>query len=738
MKKHYNILLGTTLCSTVLLSGCVSGAAADKTENSKQVKAVAENKNTAETKDIALAKFMYETPNDAKAFELFLKYAEQGNAEAEAWVARCYMNGVGTPKDYVKAFQYFSKAAAKNHPCGINGLGVCKQYGYGTSVDLRAAIDYFKKAADMGFPLATLNLAKSYSDKKGGFYDEKLAEEYLKKAVSIKAQGANERYANFLINRKRYSEALPLLQDAKDFYSMMQLAQCYENGWGVAVDIKKSLSIMEAAYRLPDKEQWSANSFYTAGMEELLINGNTDFARHCFKVGAEQGDRESLYIHALSLKDSGQIDQAIKYLERAADMGYDLAQLELGKVLRNKKYNIDAIKYLTMATLSDRTKKRAVELLAAIYYDIGDVKQCNHWSMFGKSLGIDICRNHLAHEKFKTGTDENIALAAAWYAISNINDPKTAGMGFADIIQKDYNRLRVLADKGNGNALFALGIFGCLEEKHPNVPIGLELLEKAAKQNNVYACNTLGNIYRIGKLGPKDLKKALSYYRQGAELNDESCARWAAMMLFYEKEFEKTPLDEIQKAFEKCLELGDFSLLNEYARVMQYVAKDMKQAEELYRLSAATGDTRSMVYLYHYLSKKDPAASNDYLWQAIERGDSFAELMLGNLESLRNNNRIAYSWYLKSYLDGDHRSEAAARLAECWLYGRGCEQNIKMFWKFAEMAYKNGSPTACLILGDVYREGKICPRDINKTKAYFAEGAKRGDKSCQIELSKLR
>lgn len=737
MKKHHNILLGTTLCSTVLLSGCVSGTAAKKTESPKPAKVAVENKNTPETKDIALAKFMYESKNDVKAFELFLKYAEQGNTEAEAWIARCYMNGVGTAVNYAKAFEYFSKSAAKNHPLGINGLGVCKQYGYCAAIDLRAAIDYFKKAADMGLPLAVLNLAKNYSDKRGGFYDEKLAEEYFKKAVSVKAQGANERYANFLIARKRYSEALPLLREAKDFFSMMQLAQCYENGWGVAVDIKKSLSIMEAAYRLPDKGQWNANSFYTAGMEEILINGNTDFARHCFKVGAEQGDRESLYLHALSLKDSGQIDQAIKYLMRAADMGYDIAQLELGKVLRNKNYNIDAIKYLTMATLSDRTKARAVELLAAIYCDIGEAKQFKHWSMFGESLGIDSCRNNLATEKLCTGIDENIALAAAWTAISHVNGNEAASKRFAEIMQKDYNRLRVLADKGNGNALFALGILGCLEENHPNVPIGLELLEKAVKQNNVHACNTLGNIYRIGKLVPKDLKKALSYYRQGAELNDESCARRAAMMLFHEKEFEKTPLDEIKKAFEKCLELGDFSLLYEYARVMQYVAKDMKKAEELYRLSAVAGDTRSMVYLHHYLSQKDPAASDDYLWQAIERGDSFAELMMGNIESLRNNNRIAYSWYLKSYFDGNS-SEAAARLAECWLYGRGCEQNIDMFWKFADMAYKNGSPTACLILGDVYREGKICSRDINKTKAYFAEGAKRGDKSCQVELSKLR
>ena len=50
--------------------------------------------------------------NGAKAFEIFRKYAEKGDTEAEAWLGRCYMNGIGTAVDHKKAFEYFSKAAA--------------------------------------------------------------------------------------------------------------------------------------------------------------------------------------------------------------------------------------------------------------------------------------------------------------------------------------------------------------------------------------------------------------------------------------------------------------------------------------------------------------------------------------------------------------------------------------------------------------------------------------------------
>ena len=739
MRKCNNFIFGA-VCSGVLLTGCALNAKQPEPVKTQPVKTEADIKQEALIKDLSLAKFMFENKNDAKAFEMFLKYAAEGNTEAEAWLGRCYMNGIGTPVNYDKAFEYFSKAAAKNHPYGINGLGVCKQYGYGTGIDLRAAIDYYKKASDMGFPLSTLNLARSYSDQRGGFYDEKLAEEYFKKAVAAGANGAKGLYASFLIERKRYSEAFPLLQDAKDFYSMMSLAQCYENGWGVNIDIKKSLSIMEEAYRLPNKGQWGANSFYVAGLEEMIINGQTDFARHCFKVGAEQGDRECLYIYAITLKDSGLPDDAIKFMMQAADKGYDYAQLEVGKMLKDKKNFTWAIKYLTMATLSERTKYVAVEILSGLYHDLNDQKQKNHWSIYGQSLGIASCRNNLATEKLLTEVDENIAVAAAWSALSLLDDNKFGSDRFYEIMKRDYDRLRVLADKGNGDALFALGVLGCLNEdkKHPNLAIGLELLERAVNQKDGNACNILGNIYRIGSLFPKDLKKALAWYQQGADLNDTRCALWVATLLFNEKEFEKTTLEEFKKAFEKCISLNEYSMLYEYAQVMEFVAKDLKKAEELYRWAAKQGDTRAMIHLYDFLLKNNPDDAWDYLLKAVDLEDPYAEMKMADIQRfVWNQSRIAYALYLKANIHGES-CESYSRLAECYLTGYGCEPNAKMFWKAAEEAYKNGSATICLTLGNVYRDGKICPRDLKKAKEYYAEGVKRGDENCKKELSELK
>ena len=82
-------------------------------------------------------------------------------------------------------------------------------------------------------------------------------------------------------------------------------------------------------------------------------------------------------------------------------------------MLKEKKDFVQAIKYLTMATLSERTQYAAVEFLSGLYHDLNDSKQKNHWSIYGQGLGIASCCNNLATEKLLTGVDENIALAAA-------------------------------------------------------------------------------------------------------------------------------------------------------------------------------------------------------------------------------------------------------------------------------------------------------------------------------------
>ena len=746
MKKHCSqiLLTGTLISVGGILSGCFgSGETAAVPEKPVEpavalVQTPAPEPPPPENPEMKFAKELVEHKDCVRAFQIFQKYAAEGDAEAEAWLGRCYMNEFGTKRDFKKAHEYFAKAAEKNNPWGINGLGVCHQYGWGTPKNLQAAMTFYKKAAELRHPLATLNLARTYADEGSGFFDAKLAEEYFRKALELNAPGAKSYFALFLCGQKRYKEAVPLLQDSLDDpLSMSLMADCCQNGWGVPVDITKAVDLAEKHFRKFGAAPWSAELCLNAGLEEIGMNGVTERAKRCLKCAADQGNAQAQYLYASFIAETD-TDSAFLYMLKSADNGFFWALPEAGAMLVKRKDYPQAIKYFMQASTDPKTQANAVGQLSNIYhYELKTPKAGAFWDVRGAALGLDVCRNELALAEFRTKGDEHFAKAAALFAEGHVNSNEFASKWFNAMLENEYDRLRSLADKNNADALFALGIVGCLEKKgHPNIPIGMELLEKAAKLNHPTACRFLGNIYGNGDHVKQDLKKALSWYQSGAEYGDAESACTVALMLVNEEGFKDTELEDFKKAFDKALELEVFSVAYDYGKVMEFLAKDMKRAEELYRLAATHGDALAMLRLHHILFKTEPEESIGFLWQAVHAESSEAALLMGDVQKLLECPRSAFIHFLKAKIDGD-KVNAPYKLAECWLTGYGCETNLDQFWSNANEAYKNGCVEVCYLLGSVYRDGKICPKDMAKAKAYFEEGAKRGSKECKEALTGL-
>lgn len=696
-----------------------------------------------EITEMQLAKTLFENRDGVKAFQIFKKYAATGSAEAEAWLGRCCMHGVGTAVDCKKAYEYFRRAAEKNNPWGVNGLGVCNQYGFGTVVNLQAAKDLYVKAANMNHPLGTLNLARTYTNEKGGFFNPEQAEKFYKKAVELNAPFAKTTYAVFLFSQKRYSDATTLAQASiEEPESMFIMAKCYENGWGVPVNIFRAVELAEAHFKKNGREPWSAEVCYNAGLEEWIINPSmTEFAKRCFKCAADQGHTKSQIIHAVNLLRNGNKTDALKYMRRAADSGHAQAMIETGKMLDEQKDYDAAIRYFILAALDNRTQEEAVSNLSNIYhYKLNETKKGLFWDQKGLELGIAFCRNEIALSELQQNDDAHFAKAAALFAESAREDNEYASKLLHGILTEDYERLRGLADKGNADALLALGIIGCNEEKgHPNVAIGMELLEKAANLNNTRACCILGKIHCRGRLVKKDLKKSLAWYQKGAELGDAESARSAAQMLFYEDELRKnTKLDDIKKIFDRCLKLEVFSVAFEYGEIMEFIAKDLKKAEELYRLAAAHNDARAMLSLHDMLSADDNIdESLSFLQKAVKLENCKADLRMGDIQKIIcKQPRHSFMYYLKAHLHGDE-VDAPFRMAECKLNGYGCEVDLNCFWKWASIAYGKGCVEVCYLLGSVFRDGKICAKDLKEARKYFEIGVKRGSKQCMKALKEL-
>ena len=61
-----------------------------------------------------------------------------------------YLDGKGVPKDYTKAFALFQKAADQGNANGQNNLGSMYYNGRGVPQDYKKAVEWYQKAADQG------------------------------------------------------------------------------------------------------------------------------------------------------------------------------------------------------------------------------------------------------------------------------------------------------------------------------------------------------------------------------------------------------------------------------------------------------------------------------------------------------------------------------------------------------------------------------------------------------------
>ena len=81
----------------------------------------------------------------------WLPLAEQGQAEAQYYVARIYANGMsGVSTDYTKAAQWYQLAAKQNYSSAIQELGYMYEQGLGVPQDTKMALNLQRQAAGLG------------------------------------------------------------------------------------------------------------------------------------------------------------------------------------------------------------------------------------------------------------------------------------------------------------------------------------------------------------------------------------------------------------------------------------------------------------------------------------------------------------------------------------------------------------------------------------------------------------
>src|SRR5699024_5702406 len=89
---------------------------------------------------------------------LVLQAAELGNADADAFIGKCYLLGSKAfDVDYGQALAHLRRAAEEGHPGALANLGVMLHDGLGVERDLAGSAQLTLRAARAGFPQAQFN-----------------------------------------------------------------------------------------------------------------------------------------------------------------------------------------------------------------------------------------------------------------------------------------------------------------------------------------------------------------------------------------------------------------------------------------------------------------------------------------------------------------------------------------------------------------------------------------------------
>jgi len=93
--------------------------------------------------------------NDYKeAFRLWLPFAEQGDAKAQAFLGMMYNKGQGVPQDDKEAVKWYRLSAEQGNAKAQYYLGVMYGYGDGVQQDYKEAFKWYRLAAEQGFTSA--------------------------------------------------------------------------------------------------------------------------------------------------------------------------------------------------------------------------------------------------------------------------------------------------------------------------------------------------------------------------------------------------------------------------------------------------------------------------------------------------------------------------------------------------------------------------------------------------------
>ena len=224
----------------------------------------------------------------------------------------CY--GLGTEQDYEKAFEWFLKSAQEGNKFAQYSLANLYYYGNGVEKDLSQAFWWYRKSSEQGQPYASYAVAQIYSKGEYVAENKETAQRYYKAALS-----------GFLELESK---------DQADDNLYYKLGSMFKNGLGTEADISKAIDYFKRSAEMNNK-----NGLYEYG--KVLIQGkhieaDLNKGLECIEKSIKLGNSNAKRFLALEYI-SGEcfpqdIEKGIAMLTECADEGDNFASFKLGQI----------------------------------------------------------------------------------------------------------------------------------------------------------------------------------------------------------------------------------------------------------------------------------------------------------------------------------------------------------------------------------------------------------------------
>ncbi|GBC08000.1 hypothetical protein RclHR1_07850002 [Rhizophagus clarus] len=726
--------------------------------------------------------------NNIKAYELFLKAANNNYSIAQVYLAKCYYDGYGIDCDNKLVFDWYKKSVNNGSIIGKLYLGFCYEFGIGILNNEQKSVYWYNEASKNGNTTAKLYLANCYRLGKGVNKDEIKAFKYYETLAEQEISDAQLELGNCLYNG--IGTKVNKLQ-AKYWYEKAAIkgniiAKCvlkknYNNKTRIEIENTKKRKL----YKLLFFKNLSRLGIYYVG--KLLLNSNYEKSFYYLQKTAGNGCKYSLFnlgkCYQLGTGVRKDTRKAFELYKKSAKQEHIGAQFQL-TYCYHFGYGTDINKvkaFELVKTIAEKGDNDALYLLS-MYYGLGIGVNKNEEMTFEIiKESVKKVKNENQNTKFLSG-DKGITINNSKDFFSRAlvtNEHMNArfnlgccyyfGTGTEINDQKAFELFKMVEKNGKGNAL-AQYYLGNLYLANNNKTKAFELFKKSADKGVVESQFYVGICYFKG-IGIEINKiKAIEIIKESAEKGKSCCSRNYLGELHEAGRDINKDLKQAVYWYYKAIEDGCMAAKYNLGKCYQYgngVEKDEKKAFEYYKSSAGQGHFFAQFQLSECYYKGIGTEVNkrkafELYKEAAEIGYHWGFIMLidcyQNREAAAEKDERMFELYkeamdkgydsakhdlIKRYQNGKEAEENVVdlykevtekeygytynKLVYCYQNGLNKRKNKGNVFELHKVAVMRGYDWAKCDLADCYQNGNGVDKDEKKAFELYKEAAEKGN-----------